>query len=101
MLLVSGQQIFPRSIKNETTCLANTYKARLHKNHSKQLVEVFVSHCYIPSTGKFHPALVRSEVLTVVKVPMLVYWVVTPCGTVSRYAEDGGNMSLQNVGIYV
>jgi hypothetical protein len=31
----------------------------------------------------------RSEVLTEVKMSMLVFWVVTPCGLVDRYQHFG------------
>jgi hypothetical protein len=55
---------------------------------------------------------VRFEALTAVKMSMLVFWVVTPCGLVGRYStnvseeytasifrvEDGGIMFLRNVG---
>jgi hypothetical protein len=50
----------------------------------------------------------RFEVLTEVKLPMLVFWVVTPCGKVDRYQhfggfnpEDGGSVFLRNVDIYL
>jgi hypothetical protein len=38
----------------------------------------------------------RFEVLTEVKMQMLVFWLVTPCGLV-----DGGSMFLRNIGVYV
>jgi hypothetical protein len=51
----------------------------------------------------------RFEVLTVVKMLMLVFWVATPCGLVGRYEhtastfspEDGGSMFLRNAGVYL
>jgi hypothetical protein len=39
---------------------------------------------------------VRLEVLTAVKMSMLFFWVVTPCGLVGRYS-----MFLRNFGIYL
>jgi hypothetical protein len=61
---------------------------------------------------KYKP--MRFDVLTAVKMSMLVFWVVTPCGLVGRYqrfggtyclylqdwSEDGGRTFLRNVGIY-
>jgi hypothetical protein len=51
----------------------------------------------------------RFEVLTAVKMPMLVFWVATPCGFLGRYQrfgdiyylshEDGDSMFLRYVGI--
>jgi hypothetical protein len=45
------------------------------------------------------------EVLKTVKMMMLVFWVVTPCGLVDRYQhfspEDEGSMFLQNNGLYL
>jgi hypothetical protein len=41
---------------------------------------------------------VRSEVLTAVKISMLVFYVVTPCG---YFPEDGDSMFYRNVGIYL
>jgi hypothetical protein len=32
----------------------------------------------------------RSEVLTTVKMSILVFWVVTPCGLIGRYQRFGG-----------
>jgi hypothetical protein len=48
---------------------------------------------------------VSFEVLTVVKMSILVFWVVMPYGLVGRYhqhfgPEDEGSMFLQNVAIY-
>jgi hypothetical protein len=48
----------------------------------------------------------RFQVLTAVKMPMLIFWVVTLCGFAGRYhrfggtycSEDGGNMFFRNVG---
>jgi hypothetical protein len=40
----------------------------------------------------------RFEVLIAVKMWMLAFWVVTPCGL---GPEDGGNMFLRDVGIYL
>jgi hypothetical protein len=36
----------------------------------------------------------RSEVLTAVKMSMLVFWVVTPCGLVNGYQRFGGTYRL-------
>jgi hypothetical protein len=51
------------------------------------------------------PISVTSEVLTAVKMSLLVFWEVTPCGLVGRYlrfsTEDGGNMFFRNVGTYL
>jgi hypothetical protein len=33
---------------------------------------------------------VKSEVLTAVKMSMLFFWVITPCGLASRYQRFGG-----------
>jgi hypothetical protein len=63
--------------------------------------EVFISDFYTSSTGKFCPTRMRFEVLTAIKMPMLVFWVVTPCGLLGGYPEDGGSMFLRNVGIYL
>jgi hypothetical protein len=44
----------------------------------------------------------RFEVLVVVKMTVLFFWVVTPCGLLGRYsilAEDGDSIILQNIGI--
>jgi hypothetical protein len=52
------------------------------------------------------------EVLTVVKMSMLFFWVVMLCGLIGRYQcygetvsifnpEDGDGMFLQNIGIYL
>jgi hypothetical protein len=38
---------------------------------------------------------VRFEVLTAVKMSMLVFWVVTPCGLVRRYQRFGETYCLQ------
>jgi hypothetical protein len=45
----------------------------------------------------------RFEVITAVKMSILVLWVVMLCGLVGRYLspEDGGSMFLRNVGIYL
>jgi hypothetical protein len=45
----------------------------------------------------------RFETLTAVKMSILVFWVVTPCGLVDRYQRfgDGGSMLLRNIGIYL
>jgi hypothetical protein len=52
----------------------------------------------------------RFEVLTAVKkMPILVFWVVTPCGLAGKYQRFGGiywteddcNMFLRNIAIYV
>jgi hypothetical protein len=42
----------------------------------------------------------RSEVLTAVKMPILIRWVVTPCGLVGRHRlciPPGGSTFLRNV----
>jgi hypothetical protein len=36
----------------------------------------------------------RFEVLTAVKMLMLVFWIVTPCGLVGRYQRFGGTYCL-------
>jgi hypothetical protein len=55
----------------------------------------------------------RSDILTAVKTSMLVFWVVAHCRLTSRYQtfggthnlhilpEDGSNIFLRNVGIYL
>jgi hypothetical protein len=50
----------------------------------------------------------RYEDLTAVKMPIFVFWVVTPCGLVGLYfqvgifsPEDGGSMFLRNVYLQV
>jgi hypothetical protein len=53
-----------------------------------------------------------TEVLTSVNMSVLVFWVVTPCGLLSRYQRfggtyclhlqgPGGRMFIRNVGIYL
>jgi hypothetical protein len=45
----------------------------------------------------------KFEILTAMQMSMLVFRVVTPCVLVGRYfsSEDGGDMFLRNVGIYL
>jgi hypothetical protein len=35
------------------------------------------------------------------KMKMMMFWVVTSCGLVGRYPEDGDGMFLRNAGIYL
>jgi hypothetical protein len=46
---------------------------------------------------------VRSDILTPMKMSMLVFWLVKPCGLVGRsdQSEDGNSMFLRNFGIYL
>jgi hypothetical protein len=54
---------------------------------------------YILAAPVYSLALMRSEVLTAVKMLMLVFWVVTLCVIVGRYQRFGGTRCLRNVGI--
>jgi hypothetical protein len=42
--------------------------------------------------------LLRFEVLAAVKMSMLVFWAVRPCGLAGSYRDDGGRLFLRNVG---
>jgi hypothetical protein len=72
--------------------------------------EDFIAFSLVESF-KSYIIFMRFELLSAVKMLMLVFWVVTPCGLVRRYhrfggtytsgPEDGGRMFLRNIGVYL
>jgi hypothetical protein len=42
----------------------------------------------------FHPCDVKFEVLMAVRMTVLFFWVVTPCGLINRYRRFGGTYCL-------
>jgi hypothetical protein len=79
-----------RGTTNATQLSGDLLESSVNENNGPQASD---------KTLSFH---MRSEVFMAVKMSMLVFWVVMPCGLVGRYsAEDGGSMFLHEVGIYL
>lgn len=45
--------------------------------------------------------IMRSEDLAAVKLSLLVFWTMTPCGSINFSPEYGGSLFIRNVGIYL
>jgi hypothetical protein len=57
-------------------------------------VTLLVLHCHHVANKRAPTSHMRSVVLTAVKMSMLVFWVVTPCGLVGRYQRFRGTYCL-------